>query len=540
MNQQQNPSAGLFSTRSDGEGRSLLKPASSLARSVPSAGEAGETDWERFYTPNEPTATEEASAKVRLRRSRLVERDRLPETEAAAAADATPERFDGETAFMEQRSTERQPPVEQQPPVEHPGASQSRTERQHAVPTSGARPETESPSDQTPPYEAAYSAPPHDEHPYEYPYAESPRAEAQAAAPQSYSPQPGPAYPPDGRDHPAQPFFWTPVAPPPGGQAQSAGWPPANGQPVFVPVYFSPYVPFGDGREGPPPYAVAYAPPSDGSASPFSAQPEWPRAAVRAHEPEARYDRPAEDDREAEYAQEADRDRETDYDREAPPAPQGNAYADEEREAAPAPRRADARRPADDEEEDWQPGEGTDAVSNEQMASPVPVSLSKLDFSSPKKRRAWPWVTLVILVLLAAAAVLWKTGLYKRLPIPGLANLNLFPQAAVEATVEAPVDTAEAVRPTVTEFTVDASRAIAPADLIFYATTSTQVKQLRLMNATGLPLSAQITFDTVGDELKWKCQVSFASAYRGDVSLYLCGEDGFWFDGGQSVAIEVE
>lgn len=450
MDQQQNPSAGLFSTRYGDNESFHFKP---IADENQTPAAKGEESWEGLYTPNEPEDEEDAP-KNRSRRSRLVVREHLP----AEAAEATP--ISAPPRVEEQRVEEQR--VDEAPPRAAVAAEPTRAAFEPVQPQPDASSAIER-NDQPGP-------------------AVAPQPDATPRPPENASVQP----------------VWMPVTPVQAPPSFAEGWPQLGTQPVFIPVYFAPYPPPGEGTQQPAAYMYPYisgaygAVPSGGPGpgpAPYAAMPpSWEQA--------------------------------------KPACP-----ANPTESAVPPQPHADVPVPA--EEEEWQPdaSEAADAVPTEEMASPVPVPLSKLDFSEPTKRRVWPWVIVVFVVLVAAAFGLWKSGLYQKLPIPNLRGI---------LATKAPVEPESTVKPMVSAFTVEESRALAPATLQFSVATNLQVKQIRLMDATGLPLSAQITSENVEDGQSWSCQVSFPAAYQGEVSLSVCGEDGVWVKHSQSVSVEVE
>ena len=222
----------------------------------------------------------------------------------------------------------------------------------------------------------------------------------------------------------------------------------------------------------------------------------------------------------------------------------------DQRAPAPQPNEAPEEQPNETPEEQPDAEEGADAVPTERMAAPVPVDLSKPDYSAPKKQRIWPWVLLSLLVVIAATTyALWETGLYKQLPVslPGLSELfggrtaaqtdgaDPLPTVAGDGQQSASATDA----PLAKSLTVDENQAVVPADLVFTVITNRYVTNIRLANGIGIPLNAKITSHIDGENVVWEGKINFASVYRGDVSLQICDQNGDWSDTAFAVKIEV-
>lgn len=173
-----------------------------------------------------------------------------------------------------------------------------------------------------------------------------------------------------------------------------------------------------------------------------------------------------------------------------------------------------------------------DAVPTESMAEPVTISFNELQ-NLPARRRSWPLIIMVCLIVLAAAGVvIWQSG-YFRTPQSGI---SVFAPITQEPSVTmVPVD-----KTVVHSFAASVTEGEVPVEVSFLVTTDSSAMYIGLIDDSGKSIDAAVTREEVGGVHQWSLLATFDKPYHGMIHAYYALEDNFLVDGGASVTVNFQ
>lgn len=173
-----------------------------------------------------------------------------------------------------------------------------------------------------------------------------------------------------------------------------------------------------------------------------------------------------------------------------------------------------------------------DAVPTESMAEPVTISFSELQ-NLPARRRSWPLIIVVcLIVLVAAGVVVWQSGYFRTSQI----GISVFAPATQEPSVTmTPADKA-----IVQSFAASVTEGEVPVEVSFLVTTDSSAMYIGLIDDSGKSIDAAVTREEVGNVYQWSLMATFDKPYQGSIHAYYAQQDNFLVDGGASVTVNFQ
>lgn len=172
---------------------------------------------------------------------------------------------------------------------------------------------------------------------------------------------------------------------------------------------------------------------------------------------------------------------------------------------------------AADEEE-----EGEDCMDTSAMPIPAPVNT----FDIPKVKRGKKLFTLLLVVMLLAAAAgfLWVSGYGEKLYHGAIELVQNLKSDAVSTGA----------------LTISPETAALPAIVTVSLTTEENISSLKLVDGDGNELPAQVAYTAHEDGIQWICTLRMSEPYTGSVCTQLLCEDGQWRPGSEKGHLTVE
>lgn len=172
---------------------------------------------------------------------------------------------------------------------------------------------------------------------------------------------------------------------------------------------------------------------------------------------------------------------------------------------------------AADEEE-----EGEDCMDTSAMPIPAPVNT----FDIPKVKRGKKLFTLLLVVMLLAAAAgfLWVSGYGEKLYHGAIELVQNLKSDAVPTGA----------------LTISPETAALPAKLTVTVTTESTISSLKLVDENDAELPTEIAYTAHEDGILWKCTLRMDQPYNGFVYTKLLCEDGQWRPGSEKGHLTVE